>query len=104
MLLLIAVVSPFYVTLTAHSRSFVPVERAGRVLTTINLFALGSAFVAQWLTGLLVALPGGGGGLGTETGFRLAFGFLALMLLGAILVYRAAPERPAATDTSEVSV
>ena len=61
MLLLLAVVTPFYVTLTAHSRSFVPVERAGRVLTTINLFALGSAFVAQWLTGLLVALPGGGG-------------------------------------------
>jgi hypothetical protein len=95
MLLLLAVVTPFYVTLTAHSRSFVPVERTGRVLTTINLFALGSAFVAQWLTGLLVALPGGGAGLGTEAGFRLAFGFLALMLLGAILVYRAAPERPA---------
>jgi predicted MFS family arabinose efflux permease len=95
MLLLLAVVTPFYVTLTAHSSSFVPVERAGRVLTTINLFALGSAFVAQWLTGWLVALPGGGNGLGTEAGFRLAFGFLALMLLGAIVAYRAAPERPA---------
>jgi predicted MFS family arabinose efflux permease len=95
MLLLLAVVTPFYVTLTAHSRSFVPVERTGRVLTTINLFALGAAFAAQWLTGLLVALPGGGRGLGTEAGFRLAFGFLALMLLGAILVYRTAPERPA---------
>jgi hypothetical protein len=74
----------------------VAVERTGRVLTTINLFALGSAFVAQWLTGLLVALPGGGDGLGTEAGFRLAFGFLALMLLGAIVVYRPAPERPVA--------
>jgi predicted MFS family arabinose efflux permease len=95
MLLLLAVVTPFYVTLTAHSRSFVPVERAGRVLTTISLFALGAAFVAQWLTGLLVALPGGSSGLGTETGFRLAFGFLALMLLGAIFAYRPAPERPA---------
>jgi predicted MFS family arabinose efflux permease len=94
MLLLLAVVTPFYVTLTAHSRSFVPVERSGRVLTTISLFALGSAFAAQWLTGLLVALPGGDG-LGSEPGFRLAFGFLALMLLGAILVYRPAPERPA---------
>ena len=72
-----------------------PVERAGRVLTTINLFALGSAFVAQWLTGLLVALPDRGASLGIEPGFRLAFGFLALMLLGAIVAYRAAPERPA---------
>jgi predicted MFS family arabinose efflux permease len=95
MLLLLAVVSPFYVTLTAHSSNFVPVERAGRVLTTINLFGLGSAFVAQWLTGLLVALPDPGAGLGTEPGFRLAFGFLALMLLGAIAAYRATPERPA---------
>jgi predicted MFS family arabinose efflux permease len=100
MLLLLAVVTPFYVTLTAHSRSFVPVERAGRVLTTINLFALGAAFAAQWLTGLLVALPGGGDGLGTETGFRLAFGFLALMLLGAVVVYWPAPERPLAREAS----
>ena len=96
LLLLLAVVTPFYVTLTAHSRSFVPLERSGRVLTTINLFALGAAFVAQWLTGVLVALPGGGDGLGSEPGFRLAFGFLALMLLGAIWAYRAAPERPGA--------
>jgi predicted MFS family arabinose efflux permease len=96
MLLLFAVATPFYVMLTAHSRGFVAVERTGRVLTTINLFALGSAFVAQWLTGLLVALPGGSDGLGTEAGFRLAFGFLALMLLGAIVVYRPAPERPVA--------
>ncbi|MEM7024507.1 MAG: MFS transporter [Pseudomonadota bacterium] len=90
-LLMFALVSPFYVTLTAHSRSFVPVDRAGRLITTINLVALGTAFVAQWLTGLLVALPGGGG-LGTELGFRLAFGFIALMLLVATLVYRPAPE------------
>ena len=104
MLLLLAAVTPFYVTLTAHSRAFVPVERAGRVLTSISLFALGSAFPAQWLTGLLVALPDGGQGLGSEAGFRLAFGFLALMLLGAILVYRSAPERPLTTDTGGVDV
>jgi predicted MFS family arabinose efflux permease len=102
--LLFALVTPFYVMLTAHSRNFVPVERSGRVLTTLNLFALGSAYAAQWITGFLVELPGVGasemGGLGSEQGFRLAFGFLALMLLGAILVYRPAPERPVA-DTSE---
>jgi predicted MFS family arabinose efflux permease len=103
---LVAIASPFYVTLTAHSRSFVPVERAGRVLTTINLFGLGSAFAAQWITGFLVELPGGGsGGLGSEAGFRLAFGFLALMLAGAILVYRMAPERPTQVPgASEVRV
>jgi predicted MFS family arabinose efflux permease len=94
MFLLFALATPFYVTLTAHSRSFVAIERTGRVLTTLNLFALGSAFAAQWITGFLVELPGGSTGLGSEQGFRLAFGFLALMLLGAILVYRRAPELP----------
>jgi MFS family permease len=89
----VAFAAPFYVTLTAHSREFVPLERAGRVLTTLNLFALASAFGAQWLTGLLVALPGGDS-LGTEPGFRLAFGFVVLMLLGAITIYYRAPERP----------
>ena len=100
---LIALAAPFYVTLTAHSRSFAPIERAGRVLTVLNLFALSSAFLAQWLTGLLVALPGGGEGLGTEPGYRLAFGFLALMLLFALAVYRRAPERPHAAALDRTS-
>jgi phosphatidylglycerophosphate synthase len=92
--LLFAAASAFYVVLTAHARGFVPIERSGRIIATINMFALGAAFAAQWVTGLLVALPGGDS-LGSETGFRLAFGFLALMLMAAILVYRRAPERPA---------
>jgi hypothetical protein len=44
-----------------------------------------------------VALPGGGDGLGTEPGYRLAFGFLALMLLAALAAYCRAPERPRAS-------
>jgi predicted MFS family arabinose efflux permease len=90
---LFALAAPFYVTLTAHSRSFVPLERAGRLITTLNLCALLGAFAAQWLTGLLVGL-GGGQGLGSDAGFRLAFGFVTLMLLAALSVYRHAPERP----------
>jgi MFS family permease len=93
---LFALAAPFYVTLTAHSRSFVPLERAGRLITTVNLCALLGAFCAQWLTGLLVGL-GGGQGLGSDVGFRLAFGFVALMLLAALSVYRQAPERPGNT-------
>jgi predicted MFS family arabinose efflux permease len=89
-----ALASPFYVTLTAHGRSFVPLERAGRLITTINLFALSVAFAAQWLCGLLVSLTSGGNGLGSPLGYRLVFGFLAAMLLAALLIYRAAPERP----------
>jgi hypothetical protein len=72
----------------------VPLERAGRLITTINLSALSVAFAAQWLCGLLVGLTGGGDGLGAPLGYRLVFGFLATMLLAALRVYRGAPERP----------
>ena len=90
---LFALAAPFYVTLTAHSRGFVPLDRAGRLITTLNLCALLGAFCAQGLTGLLVGLAGGEG-LGNAAGYRMAFGFVALMLLGALLIYRQAPERP----------
>jgi predicted MFS family arabinose efflux permease len=95
-----ALASPFYVTLTAHARSFVALERAGRLITTINLSALSVAVAAQWLCGLLVGLSGGGDGLGAPLGYHLVFGFLAMMLLAALLVYRSAPERPRATPVS----
>jgi predicted MFS family arabinose efflux permease len=94
LLLGLGLTSPFYVTLTAHGRSFVPLERAGRLVTTINLFALGMAFAAQWLSGLLVGATGTGEGLGSALGYRLVFALLAGMLLTALLVYRPAPERP----------
>ena len=96
LLLGLGLASPFYVTLTAHAWSFVPIERAGRLVTTINLSALSAAFVAQWICGLLVGLTGGGAALGSPEGYRLVFAFLACMLLAALLVYRRAPEHPAA--------
>ena len=98
LLLGVALVSPFYVTLTAHGRSFVPLERAGRLITTINLSALSAAFAAQWTCGLLVGLTSSGNGLGSLLGYRLVFGFLAAMLLAALLAYRQAPENPPLVD------
>jgi predicted MFS family arabinose efflux permease len=86
--------SPFYVTLTAHGRSFVPIERAGRLVTTINLAALSAAFGAQWLSGFVVGLTRSGQALGSALGYRLVFALLAGMLLTALLVYRLTPERP----------
>ena len=94
LLLGLGLASPFYVTLTAHGRSFVPLERAGRLVTTINLSALGMAFLAQWLSGLLVGLTGAGQALGSALGYRLVFALLAGMLLVALLAYRLTPEHP----------
>jgi MFS family permease len=84
-------VMPFYVTLSAQVREFVPPERIGRAITSLYLFALTSAFLAQWLTGLLVGLTADAGRIGSPSGYRLVFGFLTAMLVGTLLIYRRAP-------------
>lgn len=63
----LGLVTPFYVTLTAHARSFVPLERSGRLITTISLFALSAAFAAQWLSGSLVGLGRTGDAIGSPS-------------------------------------
>ena len=90
------VVMPFYVTLTAQMRDLVPPERIGRAITSIYLFGLSGAFLAQWLTGILVSSMAEAGRIGSAAGYRLVFAFVALILLAALLVYRRAPERRAA--------
>jgi MFS family permease len=86
-------VMPFYVTLTAQMRDLVPPQRIGRAITSLYLFGLSGAFLAQWLTGWLVGLTAEGGRIGSALGYRLAFGFVALILVAALLVYRRAPLR-----------
>ena len=58
-----------------------------------------AAFLAQWLTGLLVGLSAEPGRIGSPLGYRLVFAFLAVVLLGALLIYRRAPEQSIATAT-----
>jgi predicted MFS family arabinose efflux permease len=101
------VVMPFYVTLTAQMRDLVPPERIGRAITSIYLFGLSGAFVAQWLTGVLVSSMAEAGRIGSAGGYRLVFAFVALNLLAALVVYRRAPERrvaPAAPGLRDVGV
>jgi hypothetical protein len=47
---------PFYVTLTAQMRDLVAPQRIGRAITSLYLFGLSGAFLAQWLTGLLIGV------------------------------------------------
>lgn len=92
------VVMPFYVTLTSQMRDLVPPQRLGRAITSIYLFGLSGAFLAQWLTGILVGSSAEAGRIGSAFGYRLVFGFVALILLAALLGYRRAPERRVASS------
>ena len=85
---------PFYVTLAAHCRAFVPEGEAGRLIGVLNLLALIGAFAAQWLTGLIVDALAEPGRIGSAAGYRAAFGTVALLTLGASLIYLRAPDRP----------
>jgi predicted MFS family arabinose efflux permease len=87
------VVMPFYVTLTSQMRDLVPPQRIGRAITSIYLFGLSGAFLAQWLSGILVGSMAEAGRIGSASGYRLMFAFVALILVGALVPYWRAPER-----------
>ena len=85
------VVMPFYVTLTSQMRDLVPPQRIGRAITSIYLFGLSGAFLAQWLTGILVGSMAEAGRIGSASGYRLVFAFVALILLAALFPTGARP-------------
>ena len=83
-------------TLAAQNPAFVPDAEAGRLIGVLNLVALLGASAAQWLTGLIVDALAEPGRIGSEAGHRAAFGAVALLTLGASLIYLRAPDRPPA--------
>jgi MFS family permease len=91
------VVMPFYVTLATQMRDLVPAQRIGRAITSIYLFGLSGGFLAQWLTGILVGAMAEAGRIGSPSGYRLVFAFVALILVGALVPYYRAPERRVAS-------
>jgi predicted MFS family arabinose efflux permease len=88
-------VMPFYVTLTAQMRDLVPAQRIGRAITSIYLFGLSGGFLAQWLTGILVGATAETGRIGSASGYRLVFAFVALILGAALVPYCRVPRRRA---------
>jgi phosphatidylglycerophosphate synthase len=87
LLVAFAFCSPFYVTLAAHCRGFVPIERVGRALACINLMGLVSVFILQAAAGVLVEGVAGEGGEGAATGYRLVFAMVACVLIVTAAVY-----------------
>ena len=87
--------SPFYVTLAAHCRGFVPLARAGRALACINLTGLVSVFVLQAAAGLIVEGASADDPGSAETGYRLVFAMVAGVLLIAAAAYTRVRDVPA---------
>jgi len=86
LLVAFAFCSPFFVTLAAHCRGFVPVHRVGRAISCINLMGLVNVFVLQAAAGMLVEGVAGGQGQAVADGYRWVFAMVAVVLIltGAI--------------------
>lgn len=79
--------SPFFVTLAAHCRGFVPDDRVGRAIACINVMGLVSVFVMQVAAGALVEGVGDATGAAAGGGYRLVFAMVALVLMVTGAVY-----------------
>ena len=87
LLVIFAFCSPFFVTLAAHCRGFVPVHRVGRAIACINLMGLVNVFVLQAVAGVLVEGADGADPGAAATGYRLVFAMVAIVLVMAASIY-----------------
>jgi len=98
LLVIFAFCSPFYVTLAAHCRGFVPDGRVGRAIACISLMGLVSVFLMQVAAGAIVE---GTVERSTEhmdgvvgDGYRLVFAMIAAVLLVTAAIYTRARDLP----------
>jgi len=93
-LVLYCLCTPFYPVLAAHCRAFVPLGRAGRAISVVNLTGLVTVFALQKLTGWMVEVTRASDGTTTAPGYRLVFVTLALALLLAVTGYLRVRDAP----------
>ena len=81
--------------LHAHARSVLPEPLVGRGMTLQNTAAMGGIFVMQAATGLIIGWFETAGEPTPEIAYRVAFGFLGVMLLASLSIYcRVADVKP----------
>ena len=94
LLVLYCLCTPFYPVLAAHCRAFVPLGRAGRAISVVNLMGLAMVVVRQKLTGWMVELTRDADGSTTALGYRLVFVTLAAALIAALAGYLKVRDAP----------
>ena len=77
----------FSVALISHYQVLFDKEYMGRALSTANFFNFGGVFFVQWLTGKIIYLMGGDSSAAPIEAYRLAFLFVAILLLISLCIY-----------------
>ena len=77
----------FSVALISHYQVLFDKEYMGRALSTANFFNFGGVFFVQWLTGKIIYLMGGDSTGAPIEAYRLAFLFVAILLLISLCIY-----------------
>ncbi len=85
----------------AHARALFPDRYVGRVITAINMFVWGGVFFVQVGSGLLIdAFPADELGRSPVVAYQANFAVLAVLLVGALLIYRRIADVPPSRDRS----
>tara|TARA_Y100000590_G_scaffold171554_1_gene196204 strand:- start:336 stop:1562 length:1227 start_codon:yes stop_codon:yes gene_type:complete len=77
----------FSVALISHYQVLFDKEYMGRALSTANFFNFGGVFLVQWLTGKIIYLMGGDSTGAPIEAYRLAFLFVAILLVISLCIY-----------------
>ena len=87
MLVLFALASSYVMLIHAHARALLPDHSVGRGLTLQNLAVFLGVFVIQSITGFIVGSFSDLSHGAPEIAYRAVFGFLAVVTLGAVVIY-----------------
>ena len=77
----------FSVALISHYQVLFDKEYMGRALSTANFFNFGGVFFIQWLTGKIIFIMGGNSSGAPIDAYRVAFLFVAILLLISLCIY-----------------
>lgn len=77
----------FSVALISHYQTLFGKEYMGRALSTANFFNFGGVFLIQWLTGKIIYFMGGDSSSAPIEAYRVAFLFVAALLLISLFIY-----------------
>ena len=77
----------FSVALISHYQVLFKKEYMGRALSTANFFNFAGVFFIQWLTGKIIYFMGGDSMGASIEAYRVAFLFVAILLLFSLCIY-----------------